>query len=668
MGELLALGMRSLAIHTLWVVALGLGCGSKDPPANWIATVTSFTGVVTVTHGGKPHPVEKGEYLQVGDRLETGPRAEAVLSLSNKGEIRVKPNSVLLFRSGESTTKLSLSLEQGSVIGAGSKVEAAELLIAVGQRRIRLAGESRATVAVPESKEGTARVEVTLGEATIEGPAGSQTVVAGQELVVETRGEPRKPDAGPPPATPDASVEQPVSKTYYLQRLGRGRVLIKAPGQKRFTQIRRGRWVEVAPGTVIKLLGGAHARFGKEKGEKGTLLTGPGVVVVKEQGADQVDSPLEHVQGDIVLSQKGPPGTKGSSFNIDGVTVTPQVRYQRADVRIRRKGNRHLVVVNAGQAELKSKNRTVVLEAGEETTIGGGGISPPRIPPQAPFKIRQFGTIRIFTSDVRLPVTFRWKLDGADGALVRVSRHQSMARPLFSDIIKRQVLTIPEARRGTLYWSVSTLEGGKPGKAQQGRLILVRDTSYRVLKNYHPPRNTIHESFNNTTVFYQNQLPRFTFKWNPMEGAAKYNLKIFREQNLQKPLVDITTKKLDVGLAPGKIGEGAYIWYAVGRSASNEFIRALKGRKLTVRYDNATPDIQIVYPRNGLVVGEGTIEAKGVTIPGSKVYVNNVEASLDRGFRFSHPVKLTGGVNYIHFRVVARKGGASAYLRRVTRK
>jgi len=641
-------------------------CGSNGPPADWIARVESFVGQVTATMGTQPPKgVEQGLHLRIGDRLQTGPSGQAVLLLRSKRTLRVKPSSVVLFRA-KGGGGLSLALEQGSVTASSSKVQAAELTIAVGKKQIRLASGAEATVATGKDGE-EARIGVTLGEATVEGPEGeTQTISTGQELVLAIGDRPKEPDAGPPPA-PDAGVEPPV-KAYFLQAIGRGAVLVKAPGDKRFRRLRRGKWEEIPPGTIIRLLRGARARFGKEKGESGSLLAGPGVLKVKETAAG--GSPLEHVQGDIVLSHSGPPGSKGSSFTIEGVTITPGVRYQDVNVRIRGKGNRKQVLVNAGQAELKGKgDKTVVLEAGQETTIHDGTIGQTRMPPQAPFQIRQMGTVRVFTSDPQLPVTFKWKLeDGADRALIQVSRSPSMANPLFSDIIKRKVLTIPEVRRGSLYWRVTPVKEGKPGEAKKGRLTLVRDTSYRVLKDYHPPRNTIHESFGNTTVYYQNQLPRFAFRWNPMEGAATYTLKIFREQNLQKPLVNTKTKRAQLKLGAGKLGEGTYIWYVVGRSRTDELVRALKGRKLVVRYDNATPDLQIVTPRNGSTVSEAAIETRGVTIPGSKVFVDNKEAELDKGFRFTHTVSLKPGVNYIFFRVVAKRRGSSIYLRRVTRK
>ena len=657
--------LQLLAVALVFACA----CGSKDPPSNWIAKVASFAGTVKVTAQGTSaaKPVEKGQYLQVGDRLATGPRSRATLVLRNKGKLEVEPNSVVLFRSTAPDTKLNLLLEQGTVVGAGSDVQASELVIGVGKKTISLSGAAKATVAVAGQE---VKLLVSIGEAKVEGPGGeSHTVEANKPLVIPLD-KPLEPDAGPP--EPDAGTEPPAApETYYLQRT-QGKVEVKPPGAQRFQRVRGRKWIEVKPGTVIRLARRARAYFGPEKDrEKGSLLAGPSVVRVKEPSADQPDaSPLEHVRGDVILSHRGPPGTVGSSLTIEGVTITPKVVHRTVDIHVKRAGGRHVVEVNHGVAVLKAKGKTLELEAGQSGTINRGRFAGPRIPPQSPFKIRNFGTVRVFTNDRQLPVTFLWKHEeGAKAALVRVSRLGSMARPLFADVIKRKVLTIPDARRGNLFWRVAPVGAdGKLGEEQKGRLVLVRDTSYRVLKDLRAPHNTIYERDGNTTVFYQNRLPRFTFRWNAIEGASKYHLKIFRDPNITKPVVSVATNRRYQKLKPGKLGEGTYIWYVVGRDPGGQLVRALKGRKLTIRYDNATPDVQIVYPRNGISVATATIEAKGVAIPGSKLYINGEEVTLDSTSRFTHPVKLNAGVNFINFRVKAPRRGYSVYLRRVTRK
>lgn len=659
-------------LHLPLIALLFWGCGSKDPPSDWVAKVESHAGKAeaSVKVGAPLKPVAKGQFVRIGARLETGADGTVTLTTRNGGQLTIKPNSVVHFRSGQQGRKLSLELTEGSILGTGSKVEASELTIAVGQRKVRLGASAKATIVASGegAQAGKPVVVVSYGNAVVEGPGGEeQPVVAGGIMVLTA---PAKPDAAPPKpdaGAPDAEVVTAAPMVFFLRSVGRGAIMVKPPGARRFKRVRRRQWMEVSPGTRIKLGRRAKMVFGQEKG-KGTLIAGPGVMLVTEAGAAK--SNLKHLKGEIRLSDAGKAGKAGASFTIDGVTITPKVSYRRVDVRIRRKGpGKVVVVVNAGQAELKSKDRTLTMEAGMDASINGGKIVGPRLPPPAPFQVRHMGTVRVFVNDPRMPVTFRWnKGDGASETLVKVSRRASLAKPLFADIIKRNTLTLTGVGRGSVFWQVQPVDGsGAPGKAEKGRLILVRDTSYRSLKNYKRPKNTIRESYGNTTVFYQNRLPTFTFKWGVVDGATKYNLKIFREQNLSKPLVNVSTRKTSAQLRPGKISEGTYLWYAAGRAADGSLVRALKSWKLLVRYDNATPDIQIVHPRNGLRVGAGSIEVKGIAIPGSKVFVNGAEATMDKAFRFSHSVALRPGTNYIRFRVVVPRRGSSFYIRRVVR-
>lgn len=646
------------------------GCGD-DKPKGWVARLTAVKGKVlgAPRAGARLVPADKGTYFVTGGRLETGAAGEARLELRNGGALTVESSSVLLFKASKDDSRINLTLERGTVLSDGTEVKASELMITVGGKRVRLGARARARLMARKGEQGSV-VDVAYGEALVEGPGGkTRTIVAGQNMVLTTAA---APDAGVPdarPAEPDAEVEAPT--VYFLRSVGRGRVQIRRPGERRFRRVRRRRWLEVAPGTQIRLARRAAIRFGPEKG-KGTVLTGPGLMLVTEGGAtEQRRSGLKHLQGEIKLADAGKPGKKIASFQIDGVTIYPRVTYRRVDVRIRRKpGKRAVVTVNAGAARLVGKEGEVQLEAGHEATISGGTISGPRLPPPAPFQVRHFGTVRVFVNDPRLPVTFRWPEGGGGKSLVRVARRPSLKRPLFADVISRDRLTLRGVSRGSVYWSVSPVDpaSGEPGEARRGRLVLVRDTSFKRLAGLRTPKNTIHHHYGNTTVYYQNRLPSFIFNWKPMDGAARYHFKLFRENNLRKPLVSRKLRQTALKLGPGKLGEGGYIWYVAGRASGGELVKSLKSNKLSVRFDNATPDIQIIHPRNGLAVGAASVVTRGVTDPGSKVYVNGAAAELDEARRFKHKVGLKPGTNYIIYRVVKPRRGSSYYLRRVIRR
>jgi len=452
---------------------------------------------------------------------------------------------------------------------------------------------------------------------------------------------------------------------YYLKVSGRGRVLIRRPGETRFTAVRRGAPIAITPGTEIKLASKASVTVGSDAAGGGTTLTGPAQLVVQEgpKSEEGKSAPRIESTGDMLVQLTGAKGKTAPPLTIEGVKIVTRITYKRLDLKVRREKGRAVLVLGAGEAVLTGKDRTLRLEAGQDAVLNKGKIAGPNMPPSAPLEIRSGGTMRVFAAAPAIPVTFRWTPEG-NGALVEVSRSAGFTNPIFSDVIQRRSLTAAIGK-GTVFWQVKPVDGsGTPGKGMQGKLILLRDTSHRVLKG-HVPRNTIQESFGNTTVYYQNVLPRFTFRWESMGPGASYQLKIFREQNLSKPILVEETRSLSVALPPGKLSEGTFIWYVVGKGGSTT--RTPQGRRLSIKYDNATPDLQIIYPPNGAVVG-GDLEAKGVAIPGSKVLINGQAATLDDTFRFSHTVRLRPGVSQIIFLVIDPRRGASYYLRQVTRR
>jgi hypothetical protein len=637
-----------------------------------VASVEALSGVVLLQGGpGEPAgPAEKGQYIRVGGRLETAGSGQATLALRNGRRLLVKPSTVILFRSDSSPKQLALALEQGTVESQASRVEASEVVIGLGQQKVRLPASASAIVSAEAGK-----IRVTLGQATVEYPGTYETrTVVESDQWVEVKRRALPPDAGAPDSgtTPGAVVAQEI--VFYLQASGKGRVLIKRPGDHKFVAVKKGRTIAIPPGTEVRLVGrGTTVLVGPEKGA-GTVVTGPAQVLVKE-GPPQTEGGkptvrLENTGRDMTLSAQGPPGSPGAPVTEEGVKVTTRITHRRLDVRLRRERGRTLLSVGAGEATLTGKDaRTVKVEAGQEAILSHGKVTGPTMPPAAPLEVKSGGTLRVFAQSATTPVTFRWNsVEGSAGNLVEIGRSPSFASPIFSDVIQRRVVTLPGVGRGAVYWRVrSVAADGSPGKGTSGRLVLVKDTSHRVLKNRQPPRNTIHESFGNTTVYYQNLLPRFTFRWNTMEPNTFYQVKIFREQSLSKPLFTGDTKTTSLALPAGNLGEGSYIWYVVGRGPDGAIVSTSKSHRLSIHYDNATPDLQIVYPPNGAAVAQETLEARGVAIPGSKVLINGERADLDETFRFTKTVRLKHGVNHIMFLVVDPRHGSSYYFRQVTR-
>lgn len=658
-------------------LASAWGCSGRSPE-DWVARVESLEGAVqlAVDPGAPLQPARAGLHIRIGGRLETGPSSKAVLHLRNGGQLTIQPGSVVHFRSNMPERELHLALQQGAVIGQGSEVEASELVITTGGQRVKLAGRSSVRVSAADPNE-LSKVSVIYGEATVEQSGKTVTVHESQELVL---GQERRPsDAAPARldagAAPDAAPEVTATElVFYLQASGKGKVLVRRPGERKFTRVKNGEVITIRPGTEIKLLGQSTAMVGVEKGT-GTIVRGPAQVLVEKGPAPAEGAKptvrLQSVGDDMQISSRGKPGTEGTPFHAEGVTIVPRVTYRRIEMRVRRERGRALLSVSAGEATLTGKaGKVVKVEAGQDAVLSRGTIAGPNMPGGAPLEVKSGGSMRVFTPSAQLPVTFRWTLpEGATSSLVEVSRSPSMSSPIFSDAIRRKSLTVPALGHGTVYWRVRPVQNdGSPGAGVEGKLALIKDTSYRRLKDQQAPKNTIHESYGNTTVYYQNMLPRFTFRWEAMTGASQYQIKIYREQSLIQPLYSSETRGTSISVAGGKLGEGNFIWYVAGRGGSGEHLRSTKSNRLSIRYDNATPDLQIIYPPNGITVSGASLEANGVTTPGSRVSINGREASLDETSRFTQTVALKPGLNHIIFLVVDPRRGASYYLRQVTRK
>jgi hypothetical protein len=659
-----------------------LGC-SRDLPEEWIALVERLTGSAWISIGAGAHEptraAKAGDPLVVGNRLETGPRSEAILRLRDGGTLRVKPSSVVRFLPGQAEKVPSLELERGAVVGSASEVEASELVIGVGGRRVHLPRKAVATVTSAAGGAGEgARLQVAFGEASVEGSSGARERVLAGKVLELSLGPTKKavvpsarPDAGAP-----ATVVSSREMVFFLRATSEGGVSLRRPTDPRAIPVKRGQAIPLVEGARVTLSARGAILVGPEKGAA-TAIQGPGELVAKQVPSSAPDEPeslvLEGTRGNLRLSGEGsgPAVAPSSGITVDGVKVQTRATWKRVDVRVRRERGRGATVeVVAGEAVLVGKDHKVVVEAGQEATLRAGNVSAPQGPPAGPHLLRPSGAVRVFVRGGGTPFSLKLgALEGARGHLVEVSESPSMVKPLFADVITRPVLTLPRQGRGTLYFRVRpALANGELGKGTHGRVTFLKDTSDRELKDRRPPQNTLLESFGNTTVYYQNLLPRFTFRWNAIPGAETYQLKIFKEQNLRQPVLAVDSKVPSASLAAGKLLEGSYLWYVAGRDAAGTLVRTTKGVSLAIRYDNATPDLQIVQPRDGSTITTATVDASGVALRGSRVFINGAQAALDEGFRFQHTVALSPGENILVFRVEDPKGGSSLYQRRVVRR
>ncbi|MFH1131177.1 MAG: FecR domain-containing protein [Pseudomonadota bacterium] len=653
-------------------VALGSGCAGA-PPEDWVAKIVQVNGSVLTRHGSsKLQSAQKGDYLRAGARMETRANSHALLMLSDGGSLTIKAGSIVFFRSGHTQGKeLNLKLEQGSVVSTGSKVEAGDLVIDVGAKRIRLKSRTTATIEAASSISADPLVLVEYGAAIVQGDKGAaKRILAGETLMLTMTDPTTTPLVSDGGGEDDQSIEQ--RGAFYLKPTGTGYVRIRRPNEQKFNNVLGRKVVEIPSGTQMDLGIGTTVLVGSKPGE-GRTLHGPAQVTVSNGQSGVSDGTSTIALNDIDkllrITAEGELGKQGTPFQVEGVTMVPRVVFERSEVAIRRGAGQSTLTVLAGEAVLKGQGKTLRLEAGQQAVLRRGEINGPIMQTASPLKLRSSGNIRVFLSE-QVPITFRWDSKSGDkGHLVEVSPNRSMVRPWFSDVLQRGALTLKSPLVGSMFWRIRPQEAiGKFGKGVKGEIQLVPDTSNRFLKWKARPKNTIREVDGDTIVYYQNLLPDFTFLWRSIPRTKFYQLKIFREQKLTTPLVLVQSNTTQVELK-AKLLEGRYLWYVVGRDSSGNLVRATKSQRLGIIYDNATPDLQIRYPpRQGITVSSPTVEVRGVTTNGSEVFINEEAVVLDATSRFWHQVQLVPGTNQILFRVKDSRGGMSYYFRRVTRK
>jgi hypothetical protein len=177
------------------------------------------------------------------------------------------------------------------------------------------------------------------------------------------------------------------------------------------------------------------------------------------------------------------------------------------------------------------------------------------------------------------------------------------------------------------------------------------------------PRNLVTEAGPVTTVYFQSALPALTFAFAGRPGAARYRLRVYRDQDLETPIVDKVVTDTHCGVDAAPFGEGRYVWHATGLDGDGKELGG-GGRmnKLELVYDNALTTLAIGSPRPGAPVSGPRVDASGVAPLGSKLFINGQPAPLDAKGRFA--VSLESRPSLV-FRLVGPDGAERYWVRKL---
>ncbi len=647
MNETAARRRPAWLLWLIWVGAFGLtGCPEDAPlPSDAptpIGQLVSKQGRVRLERGGAVTPAELG-YLFVGDVIETGADGEARIRFTGGKVIEVGPDA--RFRVEKDATGLLLNVERGLILSRVSGARAP-------------ANEQDLQLSI-QTPFGLTRVGHTLSEVSIEvgKDAATLKVVVGTVQLLSRNGQPQDVSGGDVLTIDAAGIQLSRNAPVVLDTVqavvfaAGGTSEIKKKGQTRWKVVPKkgevlaaGDALRVKTGRTELKLDGSSTQFEFARGTE-VVLANAGRATGLEQSA------LELKAG--AVSARLAAGKK-SQVLVGGLelSATNGGRFNLAKTK---KG--YALDVLTGDLTVKQGEVETPVRAGQLAVLEGGapvvGESP-----QAEVTLPSRRGLRIFHTGVD-EAGLSWSGELSD-YYVEVASDAAFQNMVLEGVVHQPFVKVPVPGKGALHWRVLSADKTTPvdtGSAFFSPEPLVKDLSR--------PRNDVPEGTEKTTIFFQDKPPAVTFTYKSEPNAVQYKVVVYREEALDKPVVERLVSETSAPLEAGALTEGNYVWSVTPLSDKGEELRGGKMSKLEMVYDNAVPNLVIKSPKPNERVRGNRVDVAGVAPVGAKVFVNGRSVSLDEKARFSTSVSV-GSPPVVVFRM-AHAGGEVITVRTLRR-
>lgn len=585
-------------------------------------------GAVTLTREGASTPAKTGP-LQLKDVVETGDGARAQLLLRGEQAVELGPHSRFVI--GEDETGLVLEMSRGFLIsridGKGQAAGPGEkVLLSVrtpfGLTRL---GSAESDVAF-QVDAGAEKVSVRVGSIAVLSRNGAFVQAeAGDELSLSEEGPAlvKKPRAD--------MMLQPIQVTVRVQ----GRARLQRKDSKRWERLSGnsslavGDAVRVDQGRSVVSLEGSKSTVELEARSELALLS-------SGRAGDSEELGLDFRKGAVRVNLA--PGTK-SRLTLSGFELESQ---QGGQFGIQRTGSGLDIQALTGVLLVKQGGKTREVRANQSASLSEGQDATLREEPRPALVLPSQPGLKVFHTGLSR-VTLSWP-DEAGESRVQVSEEKDFARPFLDGTVKDAFLHVAAPRRGTLYWRVL----GRGGEAlHQGSATFAPEGGARNLAGV---RNQVPSGREKTTIFYQDKPPAVTFTWPGESGAARYQVTVFRMNELSRPVVEQVSTRQQLPLSPGALKEGSYVWSVQPLSAAGKVLRGGKMNKLELVYDNSVPTLHILSPRPGARASD-KVQTRGVVPVGATLSINGQEMDLDEKNRFDGEVSPTGSPPVLVYRL-----------------
>ncbi|MBN2494549.1 MAG: hypothetical protein JXR96_08170 [Deltaproteobacteria bacterium] len=610
----------------------GGGGGVDEAP---FAALADLKGLVEwrAGQGGSWKSAGEKQTLQIRDAVRTGKDSQVRIRFQDKRELLLEADSELELASVAGGFALLLGKGEMEVVAGSSS---AFKLVFGDSDDFMVLQDGRARLT--RSEDGV-RIQMLMGRATV----GDQTLAAGDTFKL-TFG--------------SAEIdERKAVPTTLADRRRSSR--IRPPDERRF-QRPRSAAIQVEPGTAIQTARRAGVSLLDDHGGRLELAAG-----TRAQFDGTFESPRGR-DGKVVL-EKGQVRIRLAASEA-GMRGRQEVATQHAAIRAGFRGLNGMtdvqstarqtrVVVHTGGAEVKvAEGRVIDVPSGHFLIVEAGGKVVGPKPLGAEIWAREGFRTRVFFDRRISRVGFRFKtpIPEQSPARLEIATSRQFDKPLISEPVtgSRFFYSLLQPRK--YFWRI--VRGGDEKEAP-GLLELGRDPTLRG-KGSGAITNVVRDTGIQTKVYFQGKAPSLSFKWDEVEGAADYQIRIYSEDDLEKAIVTRKVDRNQFTLGAGKLGEGTYYWYQAARDAAGKEIRSSQMNKLLLAFESTVPLLRIDSPPPR--AKGGSVRLRGVAAKGSVLKVNARSIQLDPDGRFDSTMEFKRNSTLIFH--VKKHGAGDVYF------
>lgn len=610
------------------VVPEVVDAGVAAPKKKALAQAEGPGGEVTLERDAKKRPLT-AEALYALDVIETGAEGTVNLRFANDRVVELGPEG--RFELQTDGSGLSLNVLQGLVltrINATPQKEEGDVLVTIatpfGLTRI---GGAELSVKVAGE---TADVDVKLGEIELVPKNGESTRVAAG----------KKGSLGKVRELPEIALTVVVAGTA-------GKAEYKAKDAKTFVLINPKKAPALKNGDTVRVKEGRFSLAPDGSSTRVALLKGAEVGIVEARRGSSGDvTALDVRKGDVEVVAPAGQTTRlgvatgvalvseGGQFNLRRTGTGFEVESLAGDVIIERDGEASATVPGGQSATVPLKGAAAVRDGAKEQVV---------LPARG---------VKLFHTGLKR-LTVQWDDDGSKEWHFQLATDPSFANPVRDGLVRDAFASIPALPKGSWFWRVYKGPNKGQGEYAKGQIFFAPEPRTSDLSRL---QNVVKAGAETTTILFQDKdkPPVVTFSWGKEEGAAKYDVKVYREGQLGTPVATRTVSESSMSLPENTLGEGKYLWSVTPLDAKGSELKGGRMNKLHMLYDNAVNALLIKTPQNGDAGGK-TVHTSGVVPVGARLFVNGHPVELDAQARFDASVAPMPGGRLV-YRLVTGAG------------